>query len=315
MTPTRRGLVAGLLSLLLTALAQPPATAAPPPATAALEACGRRVTTEVFRQGAVPLLDWRENLEFDGHGTLWVAHITAGRVEGYGPDGTLRTTVPVNGPGGIRRGPDGFMYVNFGVNPFTSPLSGGAGIVRFDPRAAHPEPETVVSGLSGINGLAIDPQGNFYVSRELATGVLKIRPDGTRDEQWTGAASVFGTNGLEIVGDQLYASVISSTASPVVRIPLADPARHTTVAELTPNPLHAKVLDDLTSFDGALVVAAFRTGELLRVDPATGRSCVLASGLRMPCSVRVPLAFPGHDPRRTLFITEASGRIVKVTVD
>lgn len=282
--------------------------------TKAVEPCRERASVKVFREGGVPLLDWRENLEFDGHGTLWVAHVTKHRVEGYAPDGTLKTTFPVNGPGGIRRGPDGMMYVNFGVNPLTSGLGSGGGILRFDPNAAHPKPEKVVDGISGVNGLAIDAAGNFYVSRELATGILKFRPDGTKDEKWTRAADVFGTNGLEIVGDQLYASVITSTASPIVRIPLKDPARHTTVTELSPNPLDAKVLDDLTSFGGDLVVASFRDGELIRVNPTTGRSCVLATGLRMPTSVRVPRGFGDHDPRHELFVVEASGRIVKVTV-
>ncbi|AJT69098.1 hypothetical protein T261_7500 [Streptomyces lydicus] len=281
-------------------------------ASSDLKPCTQRGRVEVFREGGVPLLDWRENLEFDGRGTLWVSHVTKHRVEGYAPDGALKTTFPVNGPGGIRRGPDGLMYVNSGVNPLTSGL--GSGILRFDPTAAHPKPEKVADGIPGINGLAIDSAGNFYVSRELATGVLKIRPDGTKDEQWTRAASVFGTNGLEIVGDQLYASVITSTSSPVVRIPLNDPARHTTVTELSPNPLDAKVLDDLTSFRGGLVVAGFRDGELIRVDPKSGRSCVLATGLHMPTSVRVPRGFGDHDPRRELFVVEASGRIVKVTV-
>ncbi|TJZ59006.1 hypothetical protein FCH28_02345 [Streptomyces piniterrae] len=283
-----------------------------PSVTTALARCQERASVEVFREGGVPLLDWRENLEFDGRGTMWVAHVTKHRVEGYAPDGTLRTTFPVNGPGGIRRGPDGMMYVNSGVNPLTSGL--GSGVMRFDPTAARPKAQKVVDGVSGINGLAIDSAGNFYLSRELATGILKIRPDGTKDERWTRAAAVFGTNGLEIVGDQLYASVITSTASPVVRVPLNDPAHHTTVTELSPNPLDAKLLDDLTSFDGDLVVASFRDGQLIRVDPRTGRSCVLATGLRMPCSVRLPRAFGGHDPRRELFVVEASGRIVKVTV-
>ena len=277
-----------------------------------LTSCPEPARVNVFREGGVPLLDWRENLEFDGHGTLWVSHITGHRVEGYAPDGTLKASFPLNGPGGIRRGPDGFMYVNYGVNPLTSALGGG--IARFDPAAANPRPETFVTGLSGINGLAVDAAGNFYVSRELATGIVKIRPDGTKDEAWTRAAAVFGSNGLEVVGDQLYASVITSTSSPVVRIPLADPAARRTVTELSPNPFDAKVLDDLTTFGGDLVVASFRDGELVRVDPETGRSCVLATGLRMPCSVRVPRGFGDHDPLRELFVTEASGRIVRVTV-
>lgn len=163
----------------------------------------------VFREGGVPLLDWRENLEFDGRGTLWVAHLTKNRVEGYAPDGTLRASVAVPGPGGIRRGPDGMMYVNFGVKPLTR----AGGIMRFDPAAERPRAETFVAGIPGVNGLAVDAEGNFYLSRELATGIVRIRPDGTEDEEWTRKADVFGTNGLEVVGDQLYASVITHTAS------------------------------------------------------------------------------------------------------
>ncbi|MEU2511995.1 SMP-30/gluconolactonase/LRE family protein [Streptomyces syringium] len=264
----------------------------------------------VFLEGGVPLLDWRENLEFDGRGTLWVAHLTKNRVEGYAPDGTLKAAFPVPGPGGIRRGPDGMMYVNFGVKP----LSRDGGIMRFDPAADRPRAEKFVEGISGVNGLAVDADGNFYLSRELATGIVKVRPDGTKDAEWTRKADVFGANGLEIVGDQLYASVITHAASPVVRIPLKDPAHHTKVTELSPNPLKIKLLDDLTFFDGDLVVASFRDGELIRVDPATGRSCVLVNGLRMPSSVRAVRAFGAHDPRRDLFVVEASGRVLKVTV-
>ncbi|MFD0381972.1 hypothetical protein ACFQ2B_04740 [Streptomyces stramineus] len=112
---------------------------------------------KVFREGGVPLLDWRENLEFDGRGTLWVAHIAKHRVEGYAPDGTLRTSFPVNGPGGLRRGPDGMMYVNFGVNPLSSWASGG-GVMRFDPAAAHPRPEKVVEGCPASTGSPSTPR-------------------------------------------------------------------------------------------------------------------------------------------------------------
>ncbi|MCD9140982.1 SMP-30/gluconolactonase/LRE family protein [Streptomyces albireticuli] len=300
---------AAITTALLTALTLGAATA-PPAQAASLPRCTQPARLDVFREGGLPLLDWRENLEFDGRGTLWVAHLTKNRVEGYAPDGTMKASFPVSGPGALRRGPDGMMYVNYGVNPLTP----GAGIVRFDPAAAHPKAEKVVAGISGINGLAIDAEGNFYLSRELATGILKIRPDGTKDEAWTKAADVFGANGLEIVGDQLYASVITDTTSPIVRIPLKDPAARTTVTKLSHNILDTKVLDDLTHFDGDLVVASFRKGQLLRVDPATGATCVLAEGLRMPSSVRVARAFGDNDPRRDLFVVEASGRIVKVTV-
>ncbi|MEU8551342.1 hypothetical protein AB0C81_30920 [Streptomyces roseoverticillatus] len=301
---------AGLTAALAVGGTALPAAAAGAQTSDRLEACGERTSVSVFHQGGIPLLDWRENLEFDGRGTLWVSHITRHRVEGYAPDGTLRASFPLSGPGGIRRGPDGMMYVNYGVNPLTP----HGGIARFDPTAAAPKPEKVVDGLSGINGLAVDTEGSLYVSRELATGILKFRPDGTKDEEWTRDANVFGTNGLEIVGDQLYASVLLDASSRIVRVPLKDPARHTTVTRLSSNLLGGKFLDDLTAYKGSLVVASFRDGELIRVDPATGRACTLVTGLRMPTSVRIPRGFGAHDTGHTLFVVEASGRIVRVTV-
>ncbi|WP_424891664.1 hypothetical protein [Streptomyces sp. XH2] len=301
---------AGVTAALAVGGTASPAAAAGAQAPERLEACGERTSVSVFHKGGIPLLDWRENLEFDGRGTLWVSHVTQHRVEGYAPDGTLRASFPLSGPGGIRRGPDGMMYVNYGVNPLTP----HGGIVRFDPAAAVPKPEKVVDGLSGINGLAVDTEGNLYVSRELATGILKIRPDGTKDEEWTRGADIFGTNGLEIVGDQLYVSVLTNTSSPVIRVPLNDPAHHATVTRLSSNLLDSKFLDDLTEFNGSLVVASFRDGELIRIDPATGRSCTLVTGLRMPTSVRIPRGFGAHDTGHALFVVEASGRIVRVTV-
>ncbi|MBZ4321390.1 SMP-30/gluconolactonase/LRE family protein [Streptomyces huiliensis] len=303
--------VAGLLAALTTGGAGAASAGTRASVGAASASCGQQTRVEVFREGGVPLLDWRENLEFDGRGTLWVSHLTKNRVEGYAPDGTSRGGFPLAGPGGIRRGPDGMMYVNYGV----SPLTPRGGVVRFDPAAAEPRPRTVVDGISGINGLAVDSAGNLYLSRELARGILKFRPDGTRDEAWTKAADIFGGNGLDIVGDQLYVSVLTDPTSRIVRVPLHDPGRYATVARLTPNPLRDKFLDDLTHFRGGLVVAGFRSGELIRVDPATGRSCVLATGLRMPTSVRTAQGFGGLDPEHHLFVVEASGRIVKVTVD
>ncbi|GGU89957.1 hypothetical protein GCM10010211_65640 [Streptomyces albospinus] len=172
----------------------------------------------------------------------------------------------------------------------------------------------VVDGVSGINGLAIDADGSFDLSGELATGIVKIRPDGTKDEKWTRTANLFGTNGLHIAGDRLYASVLTNAASPVVRTPLNDPTHRTTLANLSPNPFDAKPLDDFTTFDGNLIITSFRDGELIQVNPTTGRSGTLAIGLRMPTSVRVARGFGEHSAQHALFVSEASGRIVKDTI-
>lgn len=183
--------------------------------------------TSIFHAGGLPLVDWRENLEFDGEGTLWVSHTVNNNVEGYRPDGSLRTTVDnVQGPGGIRRGPGGRMYVNFRGAPLPP---GGGGIASFDPAAAKPVAKPVVTGLSGPNGLDIDDDGNFYIGSEFEPSVIKIRPDGTRDEAWTAAADVVGSNGVSIEGQTLYTPVTTSLESLVVRVPLADPGAHSTV--------------------------------------------------------------------------------------
>jgi hypothetical protein len=123
---------------------------------------------------------------------------------------------------------------------------------------------------------------------------------------------VFGTNGLAIAGRQLYASVTLDLTSPVVRVPLDAPGTHTTVAQLSAFPTVYKGLDDLEAVGDTLVVAANLAGELVRVDPGTGRSCVLVRGLITPTSVRRPVGFGSADPARELFVTEASGRILRV---
>lgn len=272
------------------------------------ECPGGEATVEVFHPGGVPLADWRENLAFDGHGTMWVSHVTGNRVEGYAADGTLVATVEVRSPGGIRLGPDGYMYVNVGLLPSLE----SSGIMRFDPTEADPQPHLVVDGLSGINGLAIDAEGNFYLGREFAGSVLKVRSDGSIDEVWTAAADVFGTNGVKIVGDTLYATVTADLSSPVEAIPLEDPASHSTMTRLSPPLSFPKVLDDLAGHRGKLLVTAYGAGELIQVDPGTGASCVVTDDLTMPTSVRVPGDTTAWGD--AVYVTEASGRILRITL-
>lgn len=263
-----------------------------------------------FVPGGDLFADWRENLEFDGEGTLWVSHLSGNRVEGYTADGTLRTTIPVASPGGIRRGPDGLMYVNSGISPGETE----ARLVSFDPSREQPELGLVTDGLSGINGLAIDADGNFYLGREFSRTVLKLRPDGAEDPAWTPKAKVFGSNGVSILGGDLYVASTTDLASTVSRIPLDDPAAHAPLTKLSTPPSLYKGLDDLEAHGRWVYVAAFLSGELIRVDRQNGQSCVLVSGLRFPTSVRVPRGFGAFDPQRDLFVTEASGRIVRVSL-
>jgi len=296
----------------------PPLTQARCPDVAAL--------VSVFRPGGAPYRDWREELAFDGHGGMWVSHISDNLLERYDPTGRVRQTVTVPGAGGLVLGPDGLIYAN------AAGLPSGPGVVRFDPTLARPTPTVFVSGLPGVNASAFDGAGFLYVSTEdKAPSVLRIRPDGTRDKTWEQQASFYGANGVTVAGPNLYAAISWDQRSPMERVPIANPAAHRTFAELSfgalsrepavhsPDPrapLIPKGLDDLTvGPDGMLYVVGFASGELLRVDPANGRACLLVSGLQTPTAVQFAVAFGSFDPRRDLLVTDASGRILHVHLD
>jgi hypothetical protein len=284
---------------------------------------GVTASVDVFRPAGVPGQDWREELAFDGHGGMWVSPINYNFVERYDRSGVVTETVAVPGPGGLVTGPDGLIYAN------TSGGAAGNGVVRFDPTAAKPTPRLFVSGLPGVNGSTFDGAGNLYVSTEdQGPSVLKIGPNGKRYTAWEQAASFYGANGVAVAGANLFAAISWDQRSPIERVPLANPAAHYVFTELSfgslsrqpavyepdPNaPLIPKGLDDLTiGPDGLIYVVGFVSGELLRVDPATGQSCLLVSGLVTPTAVKFPVAFGSFDPQRDPFVTEATGRILRI---
>jgi streptogramin lyase len=316
---------AGIVAVTAHVAALRPGTAAPGPPLTQARCPSITASVSVFRPGGVPYKDWREELAFDGHGGMWVSPIQASWLERYDPNGHVTETVPVAGPGGLVTGPDGLIYANTSGGP------AGAGVVRFDPTLAHPTPSVFVSGLPGVNGSTFDAAGNLYVSTEdKPPSVLRIRRDGSRDTAWERAAAFYGANGVAVAGSNLFAAISFDQRSPIELVALADPHAHHTFAQLSfgalsrepavyqPDPsapLLPKGLDDLTvGPDGQLYVVGFVTGELLRVNPATGQSCVVVSGLVTPTAVKFPVAFGSFDPAHDLFVTEATGRIVRVHI-
>jgi sugar lactone lactonase YvrE len=274
----------------------------------------------------VPIQDWREELAFDHHGGMWVSHMQDNLLERYDSSGVVTKTVSVPGPGGLVLGADGLMYANTSGGP------AGNGVVRFNPTAAKPTPTVFVSGLPGVNASAFDGGRNLYVSTEdQGPSVLKVRPDGTRDTVWEHAASFYGANGIAVAGSNLFAAITWDQRSPIELVPLAHPASHRVFTELSfgalsrepavyqPDPkapLPPKGLDDLTiGPDGLIYVVGFASGELLRVNPKTGQACLVASGLMSPTAVQFPVAFGAFDSRRDPFVTEATGRILRLHLD
>lgn len=268
--------------------------------TATAQACSDvRVTASVFAPAPVPVLDFVENVGFDGQGGLWSGIFFGDRIERLDPSGRVTATVPLKGPGAIHRGPDGLMYAVTGADFLTGlGLGGKAGLVRFDP-AAPRAVQTVAAGLGYGNGGDFDDAGNFYISQTFFGRIAKVHPDGRLQPAWT---SIPFPNGLEAAGPHLY---VSQTLEPraLTRMWLSNPASRRKITSFG----WPVGTDDLTlGPDGRLYVAIFPLGQLVRVDPATGATCTLHQDITSVSSAR--FAGPDFGPHAgDLFLSTGRG--------
>jgi hypothetical protein len=128
----------------------------------------------------------------------------------------------------------------------------------------------------------------------------------------TNWAQIDDQNGMAVdpTGTWLYAVQTFTADSAVYRIRIADPTDMSIVATLAgPTP---KGLDDMTiDASGVLYITANGTGEVLRLDPATGEHCVIASGLQNPSSAKFGRG-PGW-PADRLYVTSFDGTVRELT--
>lgn len=257
-----------------------------------------------------PLLDFAENLGYDARGNLWVSRVFRNVVQRYDSGGHVTAEVPVDAPGAVRLGPDGALYVVFGDSSAgLLPGAHSSGVVRFDPGADHPAPQVYVSGLGMANGAAFDGAGNLYVA-DTAHGVVKVRPGGSVDADWTARAAASGVNGIVLQGDSLYATLYQSIDGRIVRIPVDAPQAQTTVASVTVGALPLTALpDDLTVGPDGMLYVATTTGRLVRVDPAAGGVCTVADlGVPATSVAKVPT------DDRALLVTTGTGTVLRVVL-
>lgn len=233
---------------------------------------------------------WYENLEFD-RGTIWLSNLTGNRIEQYSLTGKLLQTHDLRAPGAIRKGPDGVLHVNFGNDgPETRPLP--SGVVRLTPK-----PEVWIGGdiLSSANGAEFDARGHLYVSDPF-TGLYEFDRRGSLVRH----INLAYPNGIVTIGNTVFVNIVIDPKSAIVRI---TGNRQTRIELGAPD----KGLDDLAvGPDGKLYVTTYTSGEIIKVDPWTGANCVLMSGLKNPTAARF---LPGT---RTMFVTQASGSVLKV---
>ena len=290
---------------------------------------GRATTPAVWKKLGTNVL---ENLLF-ADGALWVSDSTAGAVVRIRPNRSVDEKGSLHdiAPGGLAVGPDGLIYAGNGNSILNALLRiPGSSVVRFDPAAPDATRATYADGFTMANGMTFGPGGDLFISNDFDHGLIRIPR--ANPAAWSLLADVWGTNGLVVDpdGENLYAAITFDQRSPIERIPLDDPAAHTTAAVLTmgvlsleprvyPNPdvskplLGVKGLDDMTrDADGFLYPVANGLGELLRVDPVTGDACLVASGFQNPSSVRIappgsPFDISGEE--LTFFVVEFSGAI------
>jgi virginiamycin B lyase len=237
--------------------------------------------TEVLPAGT-PIIDWVENAAYDKQGNLWISRLRRHQVERYDASGHLIGTVSVEYPGAIRQGQDGLLYVVYG-NSQTSLLPGNSGgVVRFDPVLPKPVPQIFAAGLGQANGADFDSAGNLYVA-DAFSGVVRYRPDGTVDSEWTARAKIFGVDGIAVRGNDVYVTLPFSTTGRILRVPIDDPARHTVVADLSPS----LIPDDGTVSTDSVLYVGTGVG-LVAVDSVRQQSCTILTSEPLTSAAFVP---------------------------
>jgi sugar lactone lactonase YvrE len=290
------------LAVLAAALAAPVATAAAP------DPCAPWTLT-VLASGLGSL----ENIEPDGKDGLFVSASTENAIMRI-----TRTQAPsvavadVTSPGGLRVR-DGALFFNTG----DAAASGATGtpdgtVERLDLRTGRRT--TWARGLTMPNGLVFLPDGSALTSRDVSvmspTGITRVTRTGRVQPSWSDQAD---SNGMAVdpTGKWLYSDETFTMASNVYRTEIAHPSHREVVASLFA-PGVPKGLDDLTiASSGVLYVAANGAGEVIRLDPRTKRSCVVASGLMTTSAVKQGRgrAFP---PSR-LYVTGFDGKVLELT--
>jgi sugar lactone lactonase YvrE len=296
---SRAGSVVAAIALGSVVAVSAPAQASVP-ADGSDGGCGKW-TSSVVTTGAGML----ENLEFDGSGSMVLSQsalIGPGALLKVAPDGTRTTLVgDVTGPGGLVAR-DGSVYFTTG----NSTVSGLFGIADGSLRkvdVADGSVTTIADGLVMPNGLVPLDGNRFLTARTLTRpGLTVIDSDGTSSIVREDLGTV---DGLARSGSTIY---VTTTFDMVTAVhdahDLGGPVRTITLPGFGP----ANMADDLTvGPDGALYVAFNAGGKVVRVDPDSGSSCEIASGLPFTSAVKFG-AGPGWDPN-SIYTTGFLGEV------
>jgi sugar lactone lactonase YvrE len=204
------------------------------------------------------------------------------------------------------------LYFNTSDLPWSASLGLKDGTIdTFNLRTG--ERRTWARNLVAPNGLVFLPNGDAVVSRDQngpdgPTGITRVpRGDPTHPQyNWVATDD---SNGMAVdpTGTWLYFDQTNKDGSPLWRARIADPRQSALFASLGPG----SGLDDLTiDTNGVLYVTRNNEaggGQVIRFDPSTKQSCVIATGLNNPSSVKFGCG-PGW-PSDRLYVVAFDGTI------
>ena len=236
-----------------------------------------RASTVLSGQGAL------ENLAFDGRGAMFLSAIRDDAILRVGRERNLRTLIAdVHAPGGLRYR-RGILYFNTG-DDIISGLQGLTDGTLERYRLKSGRRSIWARGLTMPNGLVFLRNGDAVVSRDIGQGTGMTR---------------------------IPANDPANPESRVLRVRIGNPARIEVVASLGDGTM-SKGLDDMTiDGRGRLYITANFAGELIRLNPSTGATCVIASGLQGPSSVKFGRGRGWS--KRSLYVTAFDGTVTRLS--
>ncbi|MCX4694734.1 SMP-30/gluconolactonase/LRE family protein [Streptomyces sp. NBC_01408] len=256
------------------------------------------------------LPDWVESIAVDRRGRMFATAYFTGRVYRIDAPGSapVALTGDIGANGGIVVRPDGRLLVGTGndlVHSLTGDVLPVSKLLAVDPESG--EVTTYASGLGGIDGVALAPDGTVYTTTLGGRSIGRVTPDGRVDPAW---AKVAQPNGIAVSPDGSEVYVVQTTVAPgLYRIPVGDPAHPR--RWISAGASDALALPDGLTLDGRgrPLIATHASGQIWRAEG--GSLCALESGMRLSTQLTYGQGDRGFSAGR-LYRAGVDGRIYEV---
>ncbi|MET9611136.1 SMP-30/gluconolactonase/LRE family protein [Streptomyces sp. NPDC006512] len=256
------------------------------------------------------LPDWVESIAVDARGRMFATAYYTGRVYRIDAPGSapVALTGNIGANGGIVVREDGRLLVGTGndlAHSLTGDLFPRSELLLVDPESGAVS--TYASGLGGIDGVALAPDGTVYTTTLGGRNIGRVTPDGRVDPAW---ARVSQPNGIAVSPDGTQVYVVQTTVAPgLYRIPVDDPGHPR--RWISTAPADALALPDGLTLDGAgrPLVSTHASGQIWRAED--GALCAVTSGMHLSTQLTYGRGDTGFAAGR-LYRAGIDGRIYEV---